>query len=257
MVFLYHIFRREAKFQFPAVVNILKQIIIGLFCLCCVFQSSVHATVIALDVGHFPARPGAVSATGETEFEFNRALALVLRQTFQDRGFMVKLIGESGDMKDLKARTQAAKGADIFLSLHHDSVQPRYLEYRENDGRRQHYCDRFSGFSLFVSRINSEAAQSLACAVSIGKSLRQAGFTPSPHHAEPIPGENRPFADQLNGVYYFDELVVLKTAAMPAVLIEAGIIVNRADEAVLKQPETRKKISTAIADGIEKFLKKQ
>ncbi len=238
-------------------VNILKQTVIGLFCLCFVFQTSVHAAVIALDVGHFPARPGAVSATGETEFEFNRALAIVLRQVLQDRGFTVNMIGESGDMKELEARTRAAKGADIFLSLHHDSVQPRYLEYREIKGRRQHYCDRFSGFSLFVSRINPDAAQSLRCAVSIGKSLRQAGFTPSPHHAEPIPGENRLFADQLNGVYYFDELVVLKTAAMPAVLIEAGIIVNRTDEAVLKQPQTRKKISTAIADGIEEFFKKR
>jgi len=236
-------------------VNTLKQTVIGLFFLCCIFQASVHAAVIALDVGHFTARPGAVSASGETEFEFNRALAIVLRQVLQERGFTVKMIGESGDMKELEARTRAAKGADIFLSLHHDSVQPRYLEYREINSRRQHYCDRFSGFSLFVSRINPDAAQSLSFAVSIGKSLRQAGFTPSPHHAEPIPGENRVFADALNGVYYFDELVVLKTADIPAVLIEAGIIVNRKDEVMLRQPETRKKISTAIADGVEEYLK--
>ncbi|HAO19903.1 MAG TPA: N-acetylmuramoyl-L-alanine amidase [Desulfobacteraceae bacterium] len=238
-------------------VNILKQIVISLVCLCCVFQASAHAAVIALDVGHFTARPGAISTTGETEFEFNRALAQILRQVLHERGFTVKMIGESGDMKELEARTRAAKGADIFLSLHHDSVQPRYLEYQEINGRRQHHSERFSGFSLFVSRINPDTAQSLACAVSIGKSLRQAGFTPSPHHAEPIPGENRVFADALNGVYYFDELVVLKTAAMPAVLIEAGIIVNRNDEILLRQPETRKKISTAIADGIEKFFKKR
>jgi N-acetylmuramoyl-L-alanine amidase len=238
--------------------KIIKQAIIGVSFLCAVFQYSAWASaIIAVDVGHSFAKPGSVSASGEPEFEFNRASAQVLKQVLQDRGFVIKMIGESGDMKDLKARTQAAKGADLFVSLHHDSVQPKYLEYHDINGMRQHYCDRFSGFSLFVSRINPHPVQSLSCAAAIGKSLRQAGFTPSRHHAEAIHSENRPFADELNGVHYFDELVVLKTADMPAVLIEAGIIVNRTDEALLKQPQTRKKISTAIADGIEEFFKKR
>jgi N-acetylmuramoyl-L-alanine amidase len=112
-----------------------------------------------------------------------------------------------------------------------------------------HYSDRFSGYSLFVSRLNPGLRESLACAQAIGGELRGAGYAPSLHHAEPIPGENRPLADAGNGIHYFDDLVVLKSTAVPAVLMEAGIIVNRDDELSLGQANTRKRLATAIADG--------
>ena len=56
---------------------------------------------------------------------------------------------------------------------------------------------------------------------------------PSLHHAEPIEGENREVIDRLNGVYRFDDLVVLRSAAMPAVLLEAGIIKHREEELIV------------------------
>jgi N-acetylmuramoyl-L-alanine amidase len=164
------------------------------------------------------------------------------------------MIGISGDVNDLRARTDAASGARFFLSLHHDAVQPQYLEHWEVNGHRRAYSDRFAGFSLFVSRANPWPASSLACASAIGAALRQAGFTPTPHHAEPIAGENRPFADAQNGVHYFDELVVLKTASMPAVLLEAGIILNREEELRLQQPATQELLATAVADGLQACL---
>lgn len=209
---------------------------------------------IAVDVGHSLARPGAVSARGTPEFEFNRELALTLRQALDQRGFRAQLIGERGDMDELPPRTQAAKGAGFFLSIHHDSVQPHYLAEWETGAERRRYSDRFSGFSLFVSRHNPDLRTSLACASAIGHALREQGFSPTKHHAEPIPGENRPFADEVNGVHYFDELVVLKTAAMPAVLVEAGIIVNREDELLLQMPATRSNIAHAITRGLERCL---
>ena len=67
-------------------------------------------------------------------------------------------------------------------------------------------------------------------------------------------GENRQFADRLNGVYYFDDLLVLKTAAKPAVLLESGIIVNRADELKLQDASTRHTIAEAVGDALDKCL---
>ena len=87
-----------------------------------------------------------------------------------------------------------------------------------------------------------------------GAELRRAGFTPTAHHAEPIAGENRPWADEANGVYWFDGLAVLRTAASPALLLEAGIILNRADEVSLGQPATRRRIAKAVADGLDACL---
>ena len=85
---------------------------------------------IAIDIGHTMNNPGAVSARGVAEFYFNRTLAVDLQQALAERGFrQAFLVNESGDDIALKDRTgiAAAGKADIFLSLHHDSVQPRYL----------------------------------------------------------------------------------------------------------------------------------
>lgn len=216
--------------------------------------ASARAATIAVDVGHGPARPGATSARGRPEFDFNRDLARAVGAALERRGFGVRLINELGDIGDLRARAGAAAGADFFLSVHHDSVQPHYLETWDVNGTRRHYSDRFAGFALFVSRANPAAARSLACASAIGRALRAAGRAPSRYHAEPIPGENRPFADEESGVHYFDDLVVLKMATPPAVLLEAGVIVNRQEELLLERPDVRAATAAAIADGLARCL---
>src|SRR5678810_566648 len=80
-------------------------------------------------------------------------------------------------------------------------------------------------------------------ASAIGEELRAAGMTPSRYHADPVIGENRPFADELNGVHYYDNLGVAKTAKMPAVLIESGVIINRDEEARMNDPAVRARIT--------------
>lgn len=137
-------------------------------------------------------------------------------------------------------------GASLLVSIHHDSVQPRYLSPWETEGRKQFYSDSFSGYGLFVSAKNGGFAESQAVAADIADVLLANGMHPSLHHAEPIPGENRPLLDARRGIYQFDDLVVLKTAVMPAVLIEAGVIVNRDEELRVASLEYREKIARAI-----------
>ena len=68
-------------------------------------------------------------------------------------------------------------------------------------------------------------------------------------------GENRPFADEENGVHYFDNLAVLKTAGIPALLFEAGVIVNRDEELRMRDPAVRNQIVEAIVAGTGACLK--
>jgi N-acetylmuramoyl-L-alanine amidase len=210
--------------------------------------------LVALDVGHFLAEPGALSARGRPEFEFNRELAALIGEALEARRLSVVVIGADGNMGVLSRRTAAARGANLLVSVHHDSVQPHYLEEWDHEGETRRFSDRFAGFSLFVSRRNPQLAVSLACASAIGASLRAVGFAPSLYHAEPIPGESKPFADRLNGVHYYDNLVVLHTATQPAVLLEAGVIVNRAEEIALRNPATQRRIAGAVAAGVGECL---
>ena len=201
---------------------------------------------MAVDVGHYHAEPGVISASGIPEFEFNLNLALQVKEQLQKNGMQVRMVGEKGNLVFLNHRTRAAKGADLFVSIHHDSMRETTLATKR---------DALAGFSLFVSRKNPHSAKSLACASAIGAELRAAGFTPSRYHADPVIGENRPFADEANGVHFYDNLGVGKTASMPSVLVEAGVIVNRKEEARMLDPEVRARIARSIAQGVSACLR--
>jgi N-acetylmuramoyl-L-alanine amidase len=209
---------------------------------------------IAIDVGHDRARPGAVSARGAPEFEFNLALAREVLATLRAAGFSRSfLIGESGAPLELRGRTATAgrAGARVLVSIHHDSVQPRYLEPWTFQGRVREHTTHARGFSLFVSARNSFFAASKDLAVRIGSELRATGKRPSLHHAEPIEGEGREVIDPLNGVYRFDDLVVLRSAAMPAVLLEAGVIKHSDEELVVATRAFRADVAGAIRSALE------
>jgi len=224
-----------------------------LILLCAAACARAQASV-AIDVGHFIEEPGATSARGRPELDFNRELAREIESAARSRGLGTLLIGADGFASRLTQRTAAAAGAEFFLSVHHDSVQPHFLETWEYDRVERLFSDRYSGFSLFVSRKNRSPVRSLACASAMGEALRRAGFSPSLYHADPIPGENKPFADRRNGVHYYDNLVVLKTARTPAVLLEAGVIVNRDEELKVQSEDVRKRIAAAVASGLERCL---
>ena len=140
--------------------------------------------------------------------------------------------------------------------MHHDSTQARFQSTWTFEGAEQRYSDRFAGFSLFVSREGRTWRHALICASAIGAALVKAGFRPSLYHADPVLGENRPFADKANGVHYYDHLAVLRHAAMPAVLFEAGVIVHRDEELQMRDAAVRTRIAASVASGIGECLTK-
>ena len=227
---------------------------IGVCLALCGASAAGHATgpTVAIDVGHSLDAPGAMSARGRSEFEFNRDLALAIGRAVNARGVATRVIGADGKENGLGPRPAKARGTRFFLSVHHDSVQPHFLQTWVHEGRERRYSDRHAGFSLFVSRRNPALARSLRCASGLGEELRRAGFRPSLYHADPIPGEMKPFADRTNGVHYYDNLAVLKGAASPAVLLEAGVIVNRDEELMLG--EARERMAAAVAAGLARCL---
>jgi N-acetylmuramoyl-L-alanine amidase len=227
---------------------------------CIVAASSIGSELtprIALDIGHSIKHPGAYSARGVGEYYFNRAIAAALLRSLKKSGevdaFIINPQGSSISLGE-RTRQAASKRATLFLSIHHDSVQPRYVKEWTFDGKTRLYSDNFSGFSVFVSRKNRTFTQSLRFARLLGEAMIARGFSPTLHHAEKIPGEGRNLVDKNLGLYEFDDLVVLKTAAMPAVLLECGVIVNRTEEAALQKPEIQQRIADAAAEAIVEFV---
>ena len=219
-----------------------------------IFAPAAFGASIAIDVGHYLEKPGVISARGVTEFQYNLQLAREIETALKHAGHRTLLIGDDGLSENLAKRAPRASAMDLFISIHHDSVQPRFLAVWEHEGETLNYSDKFAGFSLFVSRLNGHTDASLRCASAIGAALQGAGFTASRYHADPILGENRPFADEANGVHYFDNLAVLKTADIPALLFEAGVIVNRDEELRMRDPAVRNRISQSVVKAVGNCL---
>ena len=212
--------------------------------------------VVAIDVGHSSEVPGSQSAHGKYEFEFNWEFAQLLERRLHEGGFGESFVIEHGDKApsfEERAAAAVRGAADILISIHHDSVQPRYLETWTIDGETLEYTDKFQGYSVFVSRRNGNAVDSEMFGRLLGLSLLRHGFTPTLHHAEPIKGENRELADEATGVYYFDDLLILHTPDMPSVLLECGVIKNRQEEQFLASPVFQERMLDAVVFAVDGY----
>jgi N-acetylmuramoyl-L-alanine amidase len=214
---------------------------------------------MAVDVGHTARAPGARSARGLYEYAFNLRLASLIERKLHDAGFGKATLLVTADRRyyrGLFGRVQRASGlhADLFLSIHHDSVPDRLLEKWEYNGRKEYYSDRFKGHSIFISKLNGDVAGSLAFAKALGTELKERGLAYTPHYTLRLMGSRRrELLDPETGVYRYDALIVLRETRMPAVLLEAGSIANRDEELELGKPERQGLISDAAVAAVEKF----
>jgi N-acetylmuramoyl-L-alanine amidase len=213
---------------------------------------------VVVDVGHTTEKPGADSARGTTEYSFNLRLADEVRQALVSAGFekTVRLITQAAPVRGLVERAERANSmhADLFISVHHDSVPDNLLETWEYEGQQRSFSDRFKGYALFVSNENANLKGSLEFGHFLGQELQARGLRYTPHYTLPLMGHRRhELLDAEAGVYRYDQLVVLRKTLMPAVLMEAGSIINRDEELELATPERRAATSAAVAAAVEDF----
>ena len=210
------------------------------------------APLVEVDPGHTPVRYGALGAFGDRDVELNDSLAGELCEAIRRRGLRCALTRQPWEEVTLTGRTRKAglDGASLFISVHHDSVPEMFCERKA--GERGCTTDHASGWSVFVSKKNVHYRKSLEAAAIAGRRLMESGLAFNPTHTGPE--ERRPFLDRRNGVYGYDNLIVLKTASMPAFLIETAVITNPSDMRKLTGSDYYKKITDAAADGAVEFL---
>ncbi|ERF82755.1 MAG: N-acetylmuramoyl-L-alanine amidase [Bradyrhizobium sp. PARBB1] len=213
---------------------------------------------VVLDVGHTAESEGAMSARNVAEFNFNLRLARQIEETLKAEGFTGTrlLLTEGKARPSLFRRVSAANNlhADLLLSIHHDSVPNKMLEDWEFEGKKSHFSDRFSGYSVFVSRENPDFKTSLRFAELVAGEMKAQGLHYAEQYSQPIMGRDQhPLLNKDTGVYSYDELIVLRKTAMPAVLLEAGSIINREEELKMGSPERRNAIASGVASAVKEF----
>lgn len=207
---------------------------------------------VALDIGHYRLKPGAMSARGVPELSFNTATTRVITGVLEKAGATVIVVNADGLVSSLAERPEIAarEKADVFISIHHDSVNDKYLRKWTHEGVERDYADNFRGYSVFTSSKNAQAETSRALALKVGEALYGSGLRPTLHHAEPIQGENRPLLDEKTGVYEFSDLVVLKSATLPAILLECGVIIHREEELMVQRADYQELLGHALVKAL-------
>lgn len=187
---------------------------------------------IIIDAGHGGFDGGAVSGS-LMEKDFNLAIAAELRDILSQKGYCILMTRESDtalsdgsgtsakkqDMRKRRAIMEENPDA-IFLSIHMNKFEDSVCK----------------GAQVFYGAQNPRSEE---LAVAIQDSIKKE-----------LQPDNHRLAKQAGKSIY-----LLRTAAIPAVIVECGFLSNPQDADHLSQPEYRAKMANAIADGLELFLK--
>ncbi len=219
--------------------------------------------VVMLDPGHGGVDPGAIGASGIYEKIITLAAARQLKSRLEDTGrYKVVLTREKDVSVGLTERRELAHeaGADIFVSLHADSIANKTvrglsvytLSEKASDAEaaaladQENEADRIIGIDL--SRETQEVRHilvDLAQRESMNLATRVAGRLIDQLKRE---------AMMLRTAHRFARFAVLKSPDIPSVLIEMGYLSHKEEEAALKTETYRAKLMAAVVRGLDEHF---
>lgn len=252
--------------------------------------SAAHAQpIIVLDAGHEPSKSGARGSCQKKEVVYNdelvafvqRALAkdyqvILTRHNSKELDAVNPTLIHSLPAKDRKRWTQNKsllarpaianrKQADLFISIHHDSTLEK--QQRSNPDLCQGHGGKTLsaafkkkyniGYNVFIYQQGQSPRQrqSLKLANLVAKQLYDMGRTPSNYHVYPDDSCKSCLpVNKTIGVWQAD-FAVLRNTDMPAILIEAGNIVDAEDEARINNDPFRERFSLAIKNAVDAYFK--
>ncbi len=216
---------------------------------------------IVIDPGHGGHDTGTIGPTGLEEKNVVLDVSLRLKKLLEkDTGCDVIMTRSDDTFIPLEERTAIAneKGADLFISVHANAssdksargIETYYLNFTSNSDALE-----------VAARENAASQESMHQLQDIIKKIAM---------TEKIE-ESQDFAKQVQREVYARvtktsgaqrdrgvkkaPFVVLIGANMPSVLAEISFLTNPSDERLLKRPDYREKIATALYDGIVEYLK--
>lgn len=213
---------------------------------------------MVLDPGHGGEDSGALGRGGLKEKEAALDLARTLKPLLEAAGFEVLMTREDDTFVPLwdRARWANAQEADLFLSLHLNAARARAAR-----GSEVYFLslDQGDADAAEVAALENagagEAPGEEGVLADILQDLAQKAYLrASERLAESVLVQlNRLGGIRQRGVKQAP-FVVLRGAAMPAVLVEVAFISNPREERRLKDAAFKKRVAEAIALGVRRFV---
>jgi N-acetylmuramoyl-L-alanine amidase len=212
---------------------------------------------IVIDAGHGGHDPGARGAQG-FEKDVNLAAAQALKARLERSGrYKVVLTREDDVYIALADRVRIAQraGADLFISLHSDSGP-------NPDVRGASVYTLSDKASLRATRFVSRDDWYMKASLTGDRSVRDILFdltqratkNRSAAFAETLVSHIDGRAPLLRRSHRDAGFMVLLAPEVPAVLLEMGFVSNSQDEAMLRDPAQRARLTDSVADSIDDYF---
>ena len=173
---------------------------------------------VIIDPGHGGDDPGTIGIGGFREKDVVLPISLDVAEILRKQDIEVIMTRDTDNFISLQGRTDMANdvGADLFVSIHANAIN---LSRPDVNGLETYYYND-------GKRMAEVIHWSILNGVNIdNRGIRRARF------------------------------YVLRHSAMPAVLVEVGFLTGAIDSARLKDPDHRRQMAEAIANGIVEYIK--
>jgi N-acetylmuramoyl-L-alanine amidase len=219
--------------------------------------------VIAVDAGHGGQDPGALGRSGTREKDVTLAIARKLAAAIdREDGMRAVLIRDGDYFVSLAERTRKARklGADMFISIHADSVLKRdvsgasvyvlSLRGASDEAARwlaesENAADLRGGVPLVEDDVLASVLLDVTQKEAISDSVEAAdNVLASLASVGAVHGNRR---------VRHAGFVVLKSPSIPSMLVETGFISNVGDERRLRDSSHQQNIADAIRAGIRSY----
>jgi N-acetylmuramoyl-L-alanine amidase len=220
--------------------------------------------IIAIDAGHGGDDPGAIGKNGTREKDVTLAIARALEQRVDAEPGMKAVLTRDGDyfvpLRDRMRRARAHQ-ADLFVSIHADSIRDRSVdgssvyilsqhgastEAARWLAERQNEADLIGGVSL-------ENKGDMLASVLLDLS-QTASLTASHTAAEHVLRQLNLVGEVRKPLVQQAGFMVLKSPDIPSMLIETAYISNPGEEIRLHSIAHQAKLAAAIHQGLREYF---
>ncbi len=220
--------------------------------------------IIAIDAGHGGEDPGAIGKNGTREKDVVLAIARVLAQRVDAEPGMKAVLTRNGDyfvpLRDRMRRARAQQ-ADLFVSIHADSIRDRsvdgssvyILSQRGATDEAARWLAERENASDLIGGVSLEDKDDVLASVLLDLS-QSASLSASQAAAEHVLRQLNLVGEIRKPLVQQARFVVLKSPDIPSMLVETAYISNPQEEQRLRGAAHQAKLAAAIHQGLREYF---